>query len=212
MATLGERHAQRVPRREALASDRRRLSYAQLDAEVNRVANALARAGLAKGDRVELNLFLNGGMLIGATHVLLPAFDPGTVLEVMERERITGFFGVPTMYQFMLTRPEFGDRDLSAWRESPAPADSWGGPPQPVRQDRQTGVAGPAGPGSADVTPWLPPTRIGGAAGGGAGSNKVNVATWQRSLPRKTVHKRAGGCPSAGKVSSTESSGRPPMT
>ena len=50
--------------------------------------------GLRDGDRLlhvaplyhsaELNLFLNGGMQIGATHVLLPAFDPKVVLETME--------------------------------------------------------------------------------------------------------------------------------
>lgn len=64
----------------------------------------------------ELNLFLNGGMIVGAKHVLLPEFDPGTVLQTMESERITAFFGVPTMYQFMLAHPDFSARDLSAWR------------------------------------------------------------------------------------------------
>lgn len=64
----------------------------------------------------ELNLFLNGGMLIGATHVLVPAFDPARVLASMESERITSFFGVPTMYQFMLDHPDFATTDLSAWR------------------------------------------------------------------------------------------------
>ena len=64
----------------------------------------------------ELNLFLNGGMIVGAKHVLLPEFDPATVLQTMESERITAFFGVPTMYQFMLAHPDFGNRDLSSWR------------------------------------------------------------------------------------------------
>lgn len=64
----------------------------------------------------ELNLFLNGGMLVGARHVLLPEFEPATVLATMETERISAFFGVPTMYQFMLDHPDFARRDLSAWR------------------------------------------------------------------------------------------------
>lgn len=64
----------------------------------------------------ELNLFLNGGMLVAATHVLLPAFDPASVLDTLETERITSFFGVPTMYQFLLDHPSFAQRELSAWR------------------------------------------------------------------------------------------------
>ncbi|MDN5874163.1 MAG: AMP-binding protein [Sinobacteraceae bacterium] len=64
----------------------------------------------------ELNLFLNGGLLIGARHVLLESFEPGEVLATMERERTSAFFGVPTMYQFMLRHPDFAKRDLSAWR------------------------------------------------------------------------------------------------
>lgn len=64
----------------------------------------------------ELNLFLNGGMLVGATHVLQPMFEPGAVLRTMEDERISAFFGVPTMYQFLLDHPDFPNRDLSAWR------------------------------------------------------------------------------------------------
>ncbi|TAM10630.1 MAG: o-succinylbenzoate--CoA ligase [Nevskiaceae bacterium] len=64
----------------------------------------------------ELNLFLNGGMLVGARHVLLPAFEPAAVLDAMERERVDAFFGVPTMYKFMLAQPDFPRRDLAAWR------------------------------------------------------------------------------------------------
>src|SRR5699024_9020983 len=55
-------------------------------------------------------------MLVGATHVLLPAFDPAEVLRIMESERVTAYFGVPTMYQFLLDHPDFDTRDLTAWR------------------------------------------------------------------------------------------------
>ena len=37
------------------------------------------------------------GTMIGATHVVLPGFDPGKVLDALASERITMFFGVPTM-------------------------------------------------------------------------------------------------------------------
>jgi len=82
--------------------------------------------GMSDGERMlhvaplyhsaELNLFLNGGMLVGATHVLLPAFDPAEVLRIMESERVTAYFGVPTMYQFLLEHPDFATRDLATWR------------------------------------------------------------------------------------------------
>ena len=56
------------------------------------------------------------GTLIGAKHVVLGSFDPTEVLDTMESERITMFFGVPTMFQFLLAVPDLADRDLSAWR------------------------------------------------------------------------------------------------
>jgi long-chain acyl-CoA synthetase len=41
---------------------------------------------------------LNAGFGAGATLVLLPRFDPKTALGLMEREHVTFFAGVPTMY------------------------------------------------------------------------------------------------------------------
>ncbi len=45
---------------------------------------------------------LNAGFAVGATLVLLPRFDAATALATMERERVTFFAGVPTMYWAML--------------------------------------------------------------------------------------------------------------
>jgi acyl-CoA synthetase (AMP-forming)/AMP-acid ligase II len=103
--------------------------------------------GMRAGDRflhvaplyhaAELAIMLVPGTMIGAKHVVLSEFNPVTVLDVMERERITMFFGVPTMFQLMMRTPGAGDRDLSAWRTGlfgaapmPAPAvsqmvDTW---------------------------------------------------------------------------------------
>ncbi len=88
--------------------------------------NLALGVGIKDGDRMlhvaplyhsaELNLFVSSGVLLGCTHVIAPAFDPTAVLDVMAREQISIFFGVPTMYQFLLRHPEFGKRDLSAWR------------------------------------------------------------------------------------------------
>lgn len=63
-----------------------------------------------------LNMLIIGGMMYGATHLILPAFDPERVLETIESERATFFFGVPTMYTLMLRSPSMTTRDLSSLR------------------------------------------------------------------------------------------------
>ncbi len=88
--------------------------------------NMVATCGMQVGDRflhvaplyhaAELCIMLIPGTMIGATHVVLPAFEPGAVLDALESERITMFFGVPTMFQFLLRHPDLRNRDLSAWR------------------------------------------------------------------------------------------------
>jgi long-chain acyl-CoA synthetase len=45
---------------------------------------------------------LNSGVLAGASITLVPRFDPVTALKVIERDRVTIFEGVPTMYVAML--------------------------------------------------------------------------------------------------------------
>jgi long-chain acyl-CoA synthetase len=45
---------------------------------------------------------LNGTMAVGGTLTLLPRFDPGKALQIIERDRVTIFEGVPTMYSAML--------------------------------------------------------------------------------------------------------------
>ncbi|MHB1502336.1 MAG: class I adenylate-forming enzyme family protein, partial [Candidatus Dormibacteria bacterium] len=64
----------------------------------------------------ELSMLLVHGTWICATHVVLPGFEPETVLEAMERDKINVFFGVPTMYQMLLRSPSLTQRDLSSWR------------------------------------------------------------------------------------------------
>ena len=50
------------------------------------------------------------------TQVLVPGFDPGLVLHVLESERGTMFGGVPTMMLALLGHPAFGGTDLSSVR------------------------------------------------------------------------------------------------
>jgi len=45
---------------------------------------------------------LNGSILAGATLTLIPRFDPRKALEVIERDAVTLFQGVPTMYSALL--------------------------------------------------------------------------------------------------------------
>jgi len=53
-----------------------------------------------------------------ATHVPVIAFDPGFVLELIERERGTALLGVPTMQIALLEHPDIATRDLSSLRAS----------------------------------------------------------------------------------------------
>jgi long-chain acyl-CoA synthetase len=50
-----------------------------------------------------LTFGLNSAVLAGAMLTLIPRFDPGKVLEVIERDGVTVFAGVPTMYSALLS-------------------------------------------------------------------------------------------------------------
>jgi fatty-acyl-CoA synthase/feruloyl-CoA synthase len=60
--------------------------------------------------------FMNVTTLLGGTHVIVPAFDPTSMLGMIEQYGITWLFAVPTMYQQMLRSSELGRHDLSSWR------------------------------------------------------------------------------------------------
>jgi long-chain acyl-CoA synthetase len=59
---------------------------------------------------------MNAGLMAGACLSLLPRFDAAKALKVMERDRVTIFLGVPTMYSAMLGVPEGERPDSSALR------------------------------------------------------------------------------------------------
>ena len=59
---------------------------------------------------------LNSAVLSGASISLLPRFDAGKALEIIERDRVTIFEGVPTMYVGMLRNPAVKTTDLSSLR------------------------------------------------------------------------------------------------
>ncbi len=59
---------------------------------------------------------LNGAMSVGAKLSMIPRFDPAKALEIIQRDRVTVFQGVPTMYGAMLNHPERDSYDTSSLR------------------------------------------------------------------------------------------------
>jgi long-chain acyl-CoA synthetase len=63
-----------------------------------------------------LTCSLNAGVLAGAQLTLIPRFDGDKALSVVERDGVTVFQGVPTMFSAMLHQPGAADRDMSSLR------------------------------------------------------------------------------------------------
>jgi long-chain acyl-CoA synthetase len=59
---------------------------------------------------------LNSSVGAGACLTLIPRFDPDKALGIIERDRVTVFQGVPTMYAAMLAHPERESFDVSTLR------------------------------------------------------------------------------------------------
>lgn len=85
--------------------------------------NTVAGWGLSGEDVAILNapLFHVGGLnvlttplvLAGGTSIVCEAFDAGQVFELIKREGVTAFFGVPTMFLALLQHPGWAGSDLS---------------------------------------------------------------------------------------------------
>ena len=63
-----------------------------------------------------INVFSMPLFHLGGRVVLMETFEAARVLELIERERATVFFGVPTMLQMMVESPRFTATDLSSLR------------------------------------------------------------------------------------------------
>jgi fatty-acyl-CoA synthase len=127
------------------------------------------RLGMTARDRC-LNfmpMFHTGGCVCGtlipiasgATHVILPGFDAGTVLRVIEAERITEMGCVTTMFTMLLEHPEYRTRDLSSLRAG------WtGGAPVPAelvrRVEREFGMQLTIVFGQTESGPTITQTRL----------------------------------------------------
>jgi long-chain acyl-CoA synthetase len=56
---------------------------------------------------------LNNAVNAGACLTMLPRFEPGKALEIIERDKVTVFEGVPTMYHAMLNHPDRDSYDVT---------------------------------------------------------------------------------------------------
>lgn len=59
---------------------------------------------------------MNIAIMAGATVSLMARFDPVKAFEVMQRDKVTAFSGVPTMYFYLLNHPDRKKYDLSTLR------------------------------------------------------------------------------------------------
>jgi long-chain acyl-CoA synthetase len=59
---------------------------------------------------------MNACAVAGATMTFIPRFDPAKALEIIERDTVTVFLGVPTMYNAMLNDKSREERDTSSLR------------------------------------------------------------------------------------------------
>ncbi len=99
--------------------------------------NTVLRLNLTENDHTQsyAPFFHTGGwnvlftpfLFVGGSHTLLNSFDPDTILDLMEKEKTTLLFGVPTMLQMLSDSPKFQDTDLSSVRFAIV-----GGAPMPI--------------------------------------------------------------------------------
>jgi long-chain acyl-CoA synthetase len=100
------------------------LSHANLRRNAEVTTSSLLTAGPADVIMGCLPLFhcfgltcgLNASILGGACLTLLPRFEPGAALDLIAREKVTIFEGVPTMYAAMLHHPARDSADTSSLR------------------------------------------------------------------------------------------------
>ncbi len=99
--------------------------------------NFTAMIGLTVEDRMihiaplfhcaQLNLFMVLGTFLGCSQVIQRDFDPVQTLKALEEHRISVFFGVPTMYNYLLQVPDGKNYDLSSVKKC-----AYGAAPMPL--------------------------------------------------------------------------------
>lgn len=66
----------------------------------------------------QLNCHCTTAVMVGATIHILPGFDAGALLELIQTEAITQIFALPMMFRAMLEHPDIRTRDLSSLRRA----------------------------------------------------------------------------------------------
>jgi fatty-acyl-CoA synthase len=100
-----------------------------------------------------LNVLTLATLQKGGEVVLHRTFDPGRTLSAIEEHRVTTFFGVPAMFQFMSQHPDFASADLSSLRVAVC-----GGAPCPeplLRLYGERGVPMQQGYGLTETSPMV---------------------------------------------------------
>ena len=100
------------------------LTHTNLDLNARRCAEVILQIDADDVIMGCLPLFHVFGLVVGlqaatasgASLALIPRFDPGKALEVIEREKVTIFEGVPTMYAAILHHENAGSTDTSSLR------------------------------------------------------------------------------------------------
>jgi fatty-acyl-CoA synthase len=75
----------------------------------------------------QLDCFFSADIYLGATSIILPRPDAQTLLETIEREKVTKLFCPPTVWISLLRHPDFDSRDLSSLSKG-----YYGASPMPV--------------------------------------------------------------------------------
>ncbi|MFA1737597.1 class I adenylate-forming enzyme family protein [Lysinibacillus fusiformis] len=63
-----------------------------------------------------LHLFLMAGVFVGSTNVLTPTFTPDLLIDSVEQEKTTHFFGAPVAYLLTAQMPRLQSADLSSMK------------------------------------------------------------------------------------------------
>ncbi|AGL00063.1 long-chain-fatty-acid--CoA ligase [Desulfoscipio gibsoniae] len=63
----------------------------------------------------------------GATNIIMEKFNPQSILETIQKEKVTNFWAAPTMINMLIKYPEFARYDLSSLRQI-----AYSGAPMPV--------------------------------------------------------------------------------
>ena len=63
-----------------------------------------------------LHLLFMAGIVVGATSVLVPTFTPDLLIDTIEQEKTTHFFGAPVAYLVTAKHPKIADADFSSMK------------------------------------------------------------------------------------------------